>query len=151
VARQLGAEAVSEPRIDRAMLLAREAVNLNRDPQTEGTLLATLLRSPAAIGTFTLPLGARPQNIALRPDGRALAVVDNTGKIRFYDPATHQPLGKPLTDSATSDSPTYSSDGSLIAYDANAGGRPVVAVRDAHTLRLKHQLSCRHVRVLPAG
>ena len=42
--RQLGSEAVSEPRIDVSMLLAREALNLDRSLQTEGTLLATLLR-----------------------------------------------------------------------------------------------------------
>src|SRR5205823_13490420 len=50
--RQLGAEATSEPRLDVAELLAREAVALDRSPQTEGTLLQTLLRSPAAVGTF---------------------------------------------------------------------------------------------------
>lgn len=144
VARQLGAEAVSEPRIDRAMLLAREAVKLNRDPQTEGTLLATLLRSPAAIGTFTLPIDARPQNISLRPDGRALAVVDNTGRIRFYNPQTHAPLGKPLTDSAETGAPTYSPDGSLLAYSSGGRNFPYVAVRDAHSLRLLHRLRFDH-------
>ena len=39
------------PRLDRAMLLAREAVHLNRSTATEGTLLSTLLRSPAAIAS----------------------------------------------------------------------------------------------------
>ena len=58
--RQLGAEAVSQPRIDLSMLLARESLNLDRSPQTEGTLLATLLRSPAAIGTFALRNLGRP-------------------------------------------------------------------------------------------
>ena len=46
---------MSEPRLDVAELLAREAVALDRSPQTEGTLLSTLLRSPAVIGTFSLP------------------------------------------------------------------------------------------------
>ena len=58
LARQLGAEALTEPRIDRAMLLAREAVNLSPSPQTEGTLMATLLRAPAAISTFSSPITA---------------------------------------------------------------------------------------------
>ncbi len=144
LARQLGAEAVSEPRIDRALLLAREAVKLNRDNETTGTLLATLLRSPAAIETFALPLDARPQNIALRPDGRALAVDDNTGEIRFFNPLTHQPLGKPLTDPISTGAPTYSPDGSLIAYSAGTGTSAYVAVRDAHTLRLLHRLPFDH-------
>ena len=62
LARQLGAQAVNEPRLDRAMLLAREAVNLDRSPQTEGTLLATLQRSPAVIGTFALPVDVGASN-----------------------------------------------------------------------------------------
>ena len=53
--RQLGAEAMSEPRLDVAELLAREAVALDRSPETEGTLLQTLLRSPAVVGTFSPP------------------------------------------------------------------------------------------------
>jgi len=56
LARQLGAEALTDPRIDEAMLLARQAVMLDDNSQTEGTLLATLLRSPAVISTFTVPI-----------------------------------------------------------------------------------------------
>ena len=56
------------------MLLAREAVNLDRSPQTEGSLLATLQRSPAVIGTLALPINGPPQQLALSPDGRTLAV-----------------------------------------------------------------------------
>ena len=51
------------------MLLAREAVNLDRSPQTEGSLLATLQRSPAAIGTLALPINGPPQQLALSPTG----------------------------------------------------------------------------------
>ena len=64
LARQLGAQAVNEPRLDRAMLLAREAVNLDRSPQTEGSLLATLQRSPAVIGSLALPINGPPQQLA---------------------------------------------------------------------------------------
>ena len=74
LARQLGAQAVNEPRLDLAMLLAREAVNLDRSPQTEGSLLATLQRSPAVIGTLALPIKGPPQQLAVSPDGRTLAV-----------------------------------------------------------------------------
>lgn len=93
LARQLGAEAVSEPRIDRAMLLAREAVDLASSQQTNGTLLATLLRSPSAIGTFTVPLGERPQSVGVSPDGRTVAVLTNAGLLRFYDARTHRQQG----------------------------------------------------------
>src|SRR5205814_943437 len=82
--RQLGAEAVSEPRIDRAMLLARESLNLDRSPQTAGTLLATLLRTPAVIGTFTVPIQDRPQDVKVAPDGQSIAAVTNNSVMRIY-------------------------------------------------------------------
>jgi WD40 repeat protein len=90
--RQLGAEAVSEPRIDRAMLLARESLRLDRSPQTEGTLLATLLRSPALIGTFTVPASERPQEVRVSPDGHEIAVVTNKSVMHFFDTLTHEQL-----------------------------------------------------------
>jgi WD40 repeat protein/class 3 adenylate cyclase len=88
--RQLGAEAVSEPRIDLAMLLARESLNLDRSPQTEGTLLATLLRTPEVTGTFTVPIQDRPQDVRVSPDGRSIAVLTNNNAMRVYDTATHR-------------------------------------------------------------
>ena len=86
--RQLGAEAVVEPRLDRAMLLAREAVRLDDSPQAEGSLLSTLLRSPSAVSTFTLPITVRPRSLALAERGRVLVVNDNNGELRLYD--THR-------------------------------------------------------------
>src|SRR5262249_11417030 len=91
--RQLGAEAVSEPRIDRAMLLARESLNLDRSPQTGGTLLATLLRAPAVTGTFTMPLQDRALGVAVSPDGGSIAVLTNNDGIRFYDTRTRRQTG----------------------------------------------------------
>src|SRR4051794_7615800 len=82
LAGQLGAEAVSAPRIDQAMLLARQAVSLDNSNQTGGTLLATLLRSPAVRDTFTMPLDSRPQQISLSPDGHTIAVTDNNSTLR---------------------------------------------------------------------
>ncbi len=141
LARQLGAEAVSEPRIDLAVLLARESVNLHRDPQTEGTLLATLLRSPAAIGTFALPIDARPQGVAVSPDGRTVAIPDNNQNLWLYNARTHA-LQRTLTDGQTNDSPVYSSDGSLLVYIAHGrSGSPFVAVRNARTLDRLNKLA----------
>ena len=155
LARQLGAQAVNEPRLDLAMLLAREAVNLDRSPQTEGALLATLQRTPAVIGTLALPVKGPPQQLAVTPDGRTLAVgavnllrftLDgpgggiDSGELRFYDARTHQVKGQRLTDFAGARAPTYSSDGALLAYPT-ASWPPSIAVRDAHTLRLMHNLA----------
>jgi DNA-binding SARP family transcriptional activator/WD40 repeat protein len=149
LARQLGAEAVNEPRLDLAMLLAREAVNLDRSPQTEGTLLATLQRSPAVIGTFALPINSAPQ-LAVSPDGRTLEVSrfndfgytngTSAGDVRFYDLRTHAVQGAPLTDFGGAQPPVYSSDGSLLAYSTQDTS-PSIAVRDAHTMTLVRNLT----------
>ena len=85
------------------MLLAREAVNLDRSPQTEGTLLATLQRNPAVIGTFALPvdLASQPGRQPGRPHARGRAAIFGSiqstrstdaslGEIRFYDPRTQR-------------------------------------------------------------
>jgi WD40 repeat protein/class 3 adenylate cyclase len=128
--RQLGAEAVSEPRIDRAMLLARESLSLDRSSQTAGTLLATLLRSPALIGKFTVPITDRPLAVAVAPDGNSIAVGTNTPAIRFYDTRTHRQIstttklgGFPLvympgTDDIVSSPP---GPGPLMIVDAGSG------------------------------
>jgi DNA-binding SARP family transcriptional activator/WD40 repeat protein len=149
LARQLGAEAVNEPRLDLAMLLAREAVNLDRSPQTEGTLLATLQRSPAVIGTFALPVNSAPQ-LVLSPDGRTLAVSRfndygyvtgaSVGDVRFYDARTHAVQRAPLADFGGAQPPVYSSDGSLLLYPTQ-DTLPSIAVRDAHTMKLVRNLT----------
>jgi DNA-binding SARP family transcriptional activator/WD40 repeat protein len=153
LARQLGAQAVNEPRLDRAMLLAREAVNLDRSPQTEGSLLATLQRSPAVIGTLTVPINA-PQQLAVSPDGRSLAVgalsLDqfeylgsggSIGNLRLYDARTQGVKGPRLTDFAGARAPVYSREGSLLAYPTPGPPQPSIAVRDADTLTLVRRLA----------
>jgi WD40 repeat protein len=127
------------------MLLAREAVNLDRSPQTEGTLLATLQRHPAVSGTFALPVDLAPQ-LTVSPDGRTLAVshsrIDkygfvepnvSLGEIRFYDPRTRALQRAPLPQFGGAGPPVYSSDGALLSYPTDSHP-PSIAVRDARTL-----------------
>ena len=135
--RELGSEAVIEPRIDVAMLLAREAVNLNRSPATEGTLLATLLRSPAAIATFPYPIQARPLALALSPDGTTLAVSDNRFQIRLFDTRTHREAHSPLANLCAICPLLYSKDGSLLATLGARGP----ALLDARTFKIRRVLS----------
>jgi class 3 adenylate cyclase/WD40 repeat protein len=101
LARQIGAEALTDPRIDQAMLLARQAVLLDDNSQTEGTLLATLLRSPAVVSTFTVPIQVRPLQTVLSSDGGTLAVADNTGLVRFFDTSSRRESRPPLKDHNT--------------------------------------------------
>ncbi len=68
-AQQLGAQALLQPALDRSLLLAREAVNLDDSLATRSYLLAALLRAPAAIRTAQLG-GPHFFDEALSPDGR---------------------------------------------------------------------------------
>jgi WD40 repeat protein len=72
------------------MLLARESLELDRSVQTQSTLLSTLLREPAVIGTFTLPIEDRPTEVRVSPDGGTIAVSTNNDVMRFYDTRTHR-------------------------------------------------------------
>jgi WD40 repeat protein len=87
IAQRLGAEALSEPRLDRALLLARAGVALDDTEPTRSDLLATLLRSPAALEVMH-PGGARVIDDALSPDGRLLAVRGDDGSVSFFDART---------------------------------------------------------------
>ncbi|HEX4525270.1 MAG TPA: BTAD domain-containing putative transcriptional regulator [Gaiellaceae bacterium] len=133
LARQLGAEALTEPRIDTAMLLSREAVNLSRSTQTEGTLLATLLRSPGAIATFTSPITSRPQRLSVTPDGQTLAVADNTATVRFYSLATRR-LHATVFPLGYGTAPTFSADGKQFVEYAGTS-HAELELADAHTLK----------------
>ena len=80
-------DALGEQDLDRALLLARQAVDLEDSVETRGNLLATLTRSPAAIGVSRVGHG-RLNNMAMRPDGGALVVGDEHGTVTFLNPAT---------------------------------------------------------------
>ncbi len=136
--RELGAEALNESRLDVAALLARQAVALDRSPQTEGTLLSVLLRSPAVIGTLSLPADSAPQ-VAVSPDGRTLAVSDSAaGQVSLYDAGNDAPAGQVVSDFRGDQPPTYSEDGSLLVYPSASGSSLVV--RDARTMAIRELL-----------
>jgi WD40 repeat protein/class 3 adenylate cyclase len=143
--RQLGAEAVSEPRIDIAMLLAAEAVKLDDSQDTRGTLLSTLLRSPAAMSTFSSPITDRPQKIALSPNGQTLGVAENSNITRFYSTTSHEQR-LALPDDFSHRAPAFSLDGKLVlvfSAGANPNAPTAFDVRDGRTLR--------HIRWLRAN
>ena len=143
VARELGAEAVSAPRIDQAMLLAGEAVRLNRSMQTEGTLLATLLRSPEVLGTITSAILSRPQKIAISPDGRTLAVSDNLSTVRFYDTRNLR-VRRVAQHLGYTGAVAYYPDGTKLA--AFGGPEPGIDIVDSRTFR-----RVRTLRLSPRG
>jgi len=142
LANQLGAQAVVEPRIDRALLLALEALHLNDSHQTRGALLTTLLRSPTIPRqTFTLPLGIRPLRLSVSADGATLAVSDNAGQIHFFDTRTRRESRAPLGDVMGYLPPAYSADGERMLTIA-AGEPP-------RGLELRDDATLRRIRLLP--
>ena len=84
IAQRLGAQALSEQRLDRALLLARAGIALDDTEATRSDLLATLLRSPTALRVLH-PGGSRVLDDALSPDGRVLAVRGDDGSVAFFD------------------------------------------------------------------
>jgi WD40 repeat protein/class 3 adenylate cyclase len=140
LAQSLGAQAVVDHQLDQAMVLARESVNLAVNPNTRSFLLTTLQRSPQAIGVLHSPAASRPYAIALSPDGRTLAIGENSQTIDFRDTRTDAPVGSPINH----DGPflTYSPDGSeLVVLRLNSHGQfQRVDVFDATTHKTKMTL-----------
>ena len=95
VAERLGAQALVEPQIDRALLLAREGVELDDTTATRSNLLAALLRAPAALAVVH---GHDDQVLdeALSHDGRLLVLRGNSGNVSFFDTQTLREVGRPF-------------------------------------------------------
>ena len=97
LSQSLGAQAVSEARLDTALLLARQATALDASSKTRSNLLTTLLRAP----TVTRALHGtqfRVNGMALSPDGRRLAVADNSGHVVAVDTMTGRRIGEVRSD-----------------------------------------------------
>src|SRR5207253_2208 len=93
-AQRLGAEALTEDRLDRALLLARAGVELEETPRTRSNLLAALLRAPqAAIGILGGTADAEVFTTAVSPDGRVLAIGQAEGTVTTFDTASRRKRG----------------------------------------------------------
>ena len=130
-AQALDVQALTEPALDRSLLLARQAVSVVDSPATRSDLLAALLRSPAAIGVLRTD-GDPLLSLALSPDGHTLAVAENDGVVRFVDAATLRPVGRPY-DAGKARIPElgYSTDSEL-AYSPDGTRLAVADVTDAY-------------------
>jgi WD40 repeat protein/DNA-binding SARP family transcriptional activator len=118
LADSLGAQAVADPKLDRAMLLGVEGVELNPSERTDGDLLTALLRAPAAIDTYYGD-GLRLYDVALSPDGRTLALEDNLPSIFLLDTATGRRIRKVTNLTGPPSTLAYAPDGRLVTFGAN--------------------------------
>jgi WD40 repeat protein/DNA-binding SARP family transcriptional activator len=131
--RRLGAEALVRKPLDLALLLARQAWNMNQSQDTRGTLLASLLRAPAALQMLR-GTGDRVQWIDISPDGTTLVVGDNAGGIALFDARRLRRLGVVHVAGAT-EGDAFSPDGRIIA--AGVQGSEVAFV-DLATKRVRY-------------
>jgi len=117
-AQRLGARALVESELDRALLLARQGVALDDTVQTRGNLLAALVKSPAVIGVIRRR-GERVLSVALSPDERTLAAGDELGDLVFNDLRTER-QGVVKARAGSSSSPD---DNGIYALAYSPGGR----------------------------
>ena len=148
-AERLGAEALNEERLDRALRLATAGVALHDSVATRSNLLSTLLRSPAAIGVLSGD-GDPIRSGALSPDGGTLAIGDDDGTVTLFDTETREAIGDHQAPGVVWSLDFYPRTGSLaIAGSASPDLLSgYVEILDAETARVRNSISLgRH----PAG
>jgi WD40 repeat protein/DNA-binding SARP family transcriptional activator len=148
-AQRLGASALVEDDLSRALLLARQGVAIDDSVQTRGNLLAALLESPAALGV--LPSDGEPfVTIELSPDERTLAAGTNSNTIFLFDTRTRRRLAKlePTSGYALIADLAFSRDGRGLAvgYDSPSGA--AFAVFDVRTGRVVARLPSQEGRFI---
>jgi class 3 adenylate cyclase len=140
-AQRIGAQALTDPDLDRSVLLARQGVALDDSPATRSNLLAALVRAPAAIGV-THAVGNPLTAIDIDSDGRTLAVGDSRGSVVFLDALTRRRIGRPVKPGLVITDVRFSPDGTRLAvagHDVDQFG--FVKLFDARTHRSLRRLA----------
>ncbi len=142
LSQSLGARAIVEPRLDTAMLLGAEAANLDPSTTAQSDLLTTLLRVPTVVRTFR-DTANRLNGMALSPDGRTLAMVDDSGHVVLESTATGRTLGAYDIRTFNDIAPfAFAPNGTLIRFAVGSDDRfRAVLITDTLTGRVLHRLS----------
>ncbi len=130
-AKRLGTLAGTETNLDRKLLLAVAALQLEDLPETRGDLLRVLQDWPAAF-RFIRPSRVQIRALAASPDGRLLASADSFGVVRFHDLRTWKLSGAPVrVDGPVSQqAAAFSPDGRRMAVGTVAQNRVSLDVVD---------------------
>jgi len=110
-ARRLGAQALVEQDLRRAMLLAVAATKLDTSWLTTGNLLAAVNRSPRLLRISGVGGGERLLSLAVSPDGRTIAVSTNSQRVHIYDASTLKLTAKLDTELAVVNHLSFTPDG----------------------------------------
>jgi WD40 repeat protein len=108
-----------------ALLMAREAVNIDGSPETRSALFAALERTPAITDRIYAPggpsdAGDETQWIALAPNGTTLAIGDSGTTVEFFDAAQRVPLGAVEVGSGT-ERAAFGPDGTTVVVVTSNG------------------------------
>ena len=138
-AQRLGAQALVVDDLDRSLLLARQGVALADTTQTRGNLLASLLKSPAALGV--LPGDGDPIiSVEMSPDGQTVAAGSTTGELLLFDARTRRRMATvrpvPVPNWPGAANLAFSPDGRRLAVAISTARGAVVAVLDVASRRL---------------
>ena len=137
-AQRLGAGALTEARIDRALLLAQAGVGLDASRTTRGNLLSVLFRSPAALGVLNGD-GWPLFSTAISRDGRLYATGDERGTVTIFDARTRRVAGRYEIKDGFIQTLNFSPDGRTLAVSAQAPQtkplKPAVDLVDVRSLR----------------
>ncbi len=135
----LGAQAQTEPNLDRALLLAVAGVKLQNRVQTRSDLLAALQRSPALI-RVARPSRSKIVALQVSPDGKRLAVADSAGVVRFIDLASWRPLGAAvqLAGTVAPQAMSFAPDGRTLAVITEGAARSELDWISVSTHRVRH-------------
>ena len=139
-AQRLGAQALTEERLDQALRLANTGVALDDSVATRSGLLSTLVRNPAVLGILPSD-GNKLYSLALSPDARTLATGDDRGTVILFDTQTRERIGEYQAESLVTWLGFHPRDGSLtIVTKDPSGARAYVHVIDATTQRLRRSI-----------
>ena len=140
-AQRLGAQALTDERVDHGLLLARAGVALDDSAITRGNLLTTLLKNPPALlGVFARANDVDVRGAAISPSGDLAAVGDASGTLQVFSLPDRRPVGTYRL--AYVQHLAFSPDGRTLAV---AGQDPldspaIVDLVDSRTLRLRRRI-----------
>ncbi len=114
-----------EPDPQLALLMAREAVNIDDSPETRSALFAALQRTPAITARIYAPggpsgVGDETQWIAISSDGSTLAIGDAGPTVEFFDAVRAVPVGAVDVGSGT-ERAAFSPDARTLAVVTSSG------------------------------